>query len=380
MSRNPALDLVRGSAAVLVCAFHLRQAFFVAWGEAQGFWPWKFLFYLATGIGHQSVMLFFVLSGFFVGGSILRQGAGFHPGGYALARATRLYVVLLPALGFTFLVDLATSALAPDALAGRYQGVWHSGPVSGIVSSSPATLLGNLAFLQEILVPVYGSNGPLWSLMCEFWYYVLFPSALVAAGALPSRRSVRIAACLLVGASLFVFDARFWTGAGVWLLGVALHVLVERRWDPVPEAWRRSSALVALLGFLGVCVLNRVPMVDRIFGRSFDLVTGIASLVLLHRVVGLRPPRFVATLAVRLSDVSYSLYLVHFPVVVLLGGMFAARGLARLEPDAAGTALLAAGMCGLLALGTAFWACFERKTDSVRKWAAKAMLPKRRMD
>ena len=37
------------------------------------------------------------------------------------------------------------------------------------------TLLGNAAFLQEIVVPTYGSNAPLWSLSYEFWYYFLYP-------------------------------------------------------------------------------------------------------------------------------------------------------------------------------------------------------------
>lgn len=31
-------------------------------------------------------------------------------------------------------------------------------------------------FLQTRFTPVFGSNGPLWSLFNEFWYYVLFPA------------------------------------------------------------------------------------------------------------------------------------------------------------------------------------------------------------
>jgi peptidoglycan/LPS O-acetylase OafA/YrhL len=40
----------------------------------------------------------------------------------------------------------------------------------------PEVLLGNLVFLQAILVPTWGSNGPLWSLAFEFWFYIWFPT------------------------------------------------------------------------------------------------------------------------------------------------------------------------------------------------------------
>ena len=38
----------------------------------------------------------------------------------------------------------------------------------------------NAFFLQTIVGPTFGSNGPLWSLAYEWWYYVLFPLALGA--------------------------------------------------------------------------------------------------------------------------------------------------------------------------------------------------------
>jgi len=42
-------------------------------------------------------------------------------------------------------------------------------------------LLENLGFVQTVSVPVYGTNGPLWSLANEFWYYVMFSLIAVAA-------------------------------------------------------------------------------------------------------------------------------------------------------------------------------------------------------
>ena len=57
------------------------------------------------------------------------------------------------------------------------------------------TLLGNLAFLQDFFARPYGSNGPLWSLSYEFWFYLVFPllvgAGSVGGGALAPRRDGR---------------------------------------------------------------------------------------------------------------------------------------------------------------------------------------------
>src|SRR6185369_3580509 len=112
-----------------------------------------------TGLGNQAVMVFFVLSGFFVGGSILKSGEKFNLAGYSIARLTRLWVVLIPVLLITFLADKFVAANAPEALDGAYYALWNSGPQSAeTYSSSATTLLGNVFFLQTILTPVFGTN------------------------------------------------------------------------------------------------------------------------------------------------------------------------------------------------------------------------------
>src|SRR5262249_53262489 len=105
------------------------------------------------------------------------------------------------------------------------------------------TFVGNLLFLQTIFCTTFGSNGPLWSLSNEFWYYVLFPLGFGAVAALVGKR-FRSALTLLVlaAAVCFFLDAAKWAGFAIWLAGFALVILYAR------TALRsRSVAIVMLL-------------------------------------------------------------------------------------------------------------------------------------
>ncbi len=96
------LNAIRGSAAAMVFLAHAKNMFFgtrhvatgVA-GVASG---------MATpavaGIGSQAVIIFFVLSGYLVGGSVLRgiTAGNWSWGRYLRRRLVRLWVVLIPAL------------------------------------------------------------------------------------------------------------------------------------------------------------------------------------------------------------------------------------------------------------------------------------------
>src|SRR5580704_2592561 len=94
------LDALRGFAAFSVLLNHLRDALFVDYESIARHNPLTSAAYLVSGLGRQSVIVFFVLSGYLVGGSVLRSAANgsWSWRAYLLARLSRLYVVLLPAL------------------------------------------------------------------------------------------------------------------------------------------------------------------------------------------------------------------------------------------------------------------------------------------
>jgi peptidoglycan/LPS O-acetylase OafA/YrhL len=94
------LDLLRGLAALLVFLGHMRVLLFIEYSEISN--PSFLIKRLnsLTVLGHQSVMIFFVLSGFFISASVIRriQQKQWSWVNYLVDRLTRLYVVLIPAL------------------------------------------------------------------------------------------------------------------------------------------------------------------------------------------------------------------------------------------------------------------------------------------
>lgn len=115
--REALLDLVRGVSAWCVMLRHLRAMVFLDHADLGGNGAVGKLCYLVTGLGHQAVMVFFVFSGYFVGGSVLGalQAGLFCWITYAAARLSRLRVVLVPSLGVTLLLDAIGTRWCPEA-------------------------------------------------------------------------------------------------------------------------------------------------------------------------------------------------------------------------------------------------------------------------
>jgi peptidoglycan/LPS O-acetylase OafA/YrhL len=362
------LDLVRGLSALAVCAGHLRGVVFEDFTHHAAARAWQ-PFYFVTGLGHQAVMVFFVLSGFFVGGSVLKQGKAFAWADYATARLTRLWTVLLPALAVTVVVDVVTNAVSPDIAAGRFTG-WNSLPGPGPLARDAGTWVANALFLQTVTSPVFGTNGPLWSLANEFWYYVLFPLCAAAIGLCGQARGAgRGAAFVLAVAVLAWLPAGIRVNYLVWLFGIGVWFVAARR-----LLGTRASAVAwaGLLLFALSLVASKRPSVAGFAGAA-DFVVGAGFAVLAAGLVSLNGPRAwprpLAACARATSEISYSLYVVHFPIVVLIG---ATCYHVRLAPGPLALAEYLGWLAGLVAISAGFWWAFERRTQEVRRFVSAA--------
>ena len=345
-------DAVRGVSALAVCAGHLRAAVLCDFDAIEDGAAWHAPFYFATGLGHQAVMVFFVLSGYFVGGSVLRDRRRFDWSKYSVARLSRLWTVLIPALLFTAAADAATGALAPEVFAGDYRADWRSGPDGATARWGPVTLLRNVFFLQTVAGPVYGTNGPLWSLANEFWYYLLFPLLVAAAVARPRGRAL----APLAGAALIALalPRAILLAGPIWLLGAGVSLLGDR-----DGPWRRVTPAVSLplgcLAFGGALAASKSPLLAFAPPSSLasDLLVGVTfAAVALLVVRGQAPPVGALGRPTRLlSDISYSLYLFHFPIVVLIGG--AVLGGRQYQPTGRSLLLYFSLLAALVAAGGA---------------------------
>src|SRR5438270_328357 len=166
-------------------------------------------------------MIFFVLSGFLITLSILRAIVRhrWSVGWYLSQRLTRLWVVLIPALLLGAVWDQAGIHLFGVARVYDHPSLY--GDVLGYsipARSNPITFLGNLTFLQRIVTPTFGSNGPLWSLSFEFWYYLIFPCLLFVL----LTRVLRLRIVFLVMAvAMIIFIGPEVVDLPVWLMGAA---------------------------------------------------------------------------------------------------------------------------------------------------------------
>lgn len=354
------LDALRGIAALLVCIGHWRYFLFVDYPQLSHHHRWFFLPYLLCTLGHQAVIVFFVLSGYLVGGHILQtldQGR-WSWRGYLIQRGVRLWIVLLPALALGGVLDFA--ALHFHLAPALYAGAVHNHITFNVHATLTwKALIGNCVFLQTIATPVFGSNSPLWSLANEFWYYLIFPLGLLA---LRSSRPILNRVCM----GLICLVMLWGVGSGirmllpVWLLGVLLAILPV--WHTT--SWTRWLA-VAFYSPIFVTV-SRGHLTGRF---PADYVLGIATFALLYVLLGARQPatgRWYERPSHTMAGFSYTLYLVHVPMLMLLTALLA--GDHRWLPDLSHTAIGLAVLLFVIVYAYAVAKLTEFHTDEVRGW------------
>ena len=302
------LNWSRWVAAWLVVAEHARSLIFVDYGELQSPRLLAKVFYFLTGFGHEAVMVFFVISGYLVGGkvwSLFRKG-GFEWRRYLADRLSRLYAVLLVALMLGTVLDW-TGYLFFNKY-GLYNQAYEG--AIAVLGTSPIERMGgwdflvNAFFLQTIVGPPFGSNGPLWSLAYEWWYYILFPGILL----IVFRKSV---AGVMVGVGLSLLLIFVLPSDIVWLFGIWILGVVASMWTKRVPPWGLAMCLLISILLMARGEVLKVPYASQyLLGAAYAL-----SIVSLARCEW-RMPWFRS--AAYLADFSYSVYLIHFPVLMCL--------------------------------------------------------------
>lgn len=367
-SASICLDALRGIAAIGVFASHWRDCLFKDHSQLQTHNPLTAAAYVASGLGHQWVVVFFVLSGYLVGGSVLRQASQgrWSWGDYMFNRLTRLYMVLIPALLLGGLIDLV--GLHFFAASDVYSA--HHG--MRLMVATPGShltlkiLLGNYLFLQGILVPVFGTNGPLWSLSYEFWYYITFPLLFLALWK-KSRLLRRVLSLIALFAVLRFVGWKIDLMGLIWLMGAGIHWLPAVGLSShVQRMAVLATGIAATCGCLLWCKEAKSPVSDDVLG----VVVALLVYCLLHFTRDLSLG-WASTVIRHSANSSYTLYLVHLPLLILVTAWI---GQPRWEPN--GIELLYAALVffGVLAYSQILYQAFEKHTDDVRRWLKSNVL------
>ncbi|WP_219212843.1 acyltransferase family protein [Variovorax boronicumulans] len=258
------LDAIRGLAALSVCLCHFKHAFAPAVAT------------LFSPLGDYGVFVFFVLSGFIIPRVLRKEG-------YRLANAGRFLLKRIVRLHPPYLVSLAlTLALSIAAAAWKHEATTWS-----------AVDLVSYFFYAEAPAenPVY------WTLRVEICFYIFLALAYPLLNS--SNRIVRtlafLAPCVVW---FFLADILFIHFIAFFLAGMALEQ-VQCGWID----WTEFSAKLLLASALAWAQTG-------LDGMGIAL----ASVALISVPLRVQIPRVILWF----GAISYSLYLVHFPIGVKL--------------------------------------------------------------
>lgn len=359
------ISLLRGLAALQVAAAHLRAQVYPGFDTVQNpslaFQGLAF----ASGFAYLAVIVFFVLSGWLVGGSLLnRLDTNQAITNYAIDRATRLWIVLIPTFVAIWIFGLVTAEL-------------HVPPLSFAPDNaySAAAFFGNLVGLQTILVPEFGGNFPLWSLANETWYYVLFPLLIML---FRTHSAVyRLVILLVVAVIVHLLNSAILLYFSIWLLGAAFsRVRID------------CSAFVRWALFL---LLVTAAVGIRMKGKSGIEVDNFAQYLLFSVIFVLflssMQYKRQRTVSIELmskmgrffSEFSFTLYVLHIPLMgAFLHFARPAIGGVRLDPNQPMHLLVYLLLyLGLVVGAYLFHLPFEAKTYRVRQWLKSIWVARR---
>ncbi|CCD94198.1 putative acyltransferase [Bradyrhizobium sp. ORS 375] len=326
-SHRADIDALRAIAVTIVILFHLKITGFEA--------------------GFAGVDIFFVISGYLITGQILRgvKAGRFSLSEFYLRRARRILPALVTTVALTFAVGWLF--LSPEALRQLAKEATH-----GLLSIS------NIQYWREAnayFAPT-ADQLPLlhlWSLSLEVQFYALAPLLLM--GAAGGRHVFRLIAAIglgsLVAAALWLpHDAEavfFLTPFRVFefaLGGLAIPLEARLAASPRVRSIAAGCGDVILLGSL--LVIGRYQA----YAGVAALVPCIAAAII---IAANAPTSLLMARPVRaVGIISYSLYLVHWPVIFFAGFIFG---------DAAQTTAGALAQLALIAaLATLMFAVVEQ--------------------
>ena len=338
----PWLNAIRFMAAFIVLICHTRNDFFVRYNELPDIQQnvFSFAFFFIGKLGYEAVIVFFVLSGFLVGGKGLERMHKhvFDVKSYVVDRFVRIGIPLVSAIVFgIFVMSLMN------------------------VEFSYLVAIGNLLSLQGIACEPFIS--PFWSLSYEVWFYIILGAiGMVLNG--DKKGMVLFLICWLVFMKLapyFLF---------MWFMGAFAYYLRPQK---------RSNAVlcISFIMLLFFICLSLSTVDSKAINVSFkldrnviDVFMAFALSFFLQQVVLCVPKRVIFVRIERfftpLANFSYTLYLTHRVTLLLIFNTVLKKESHNLDMKGIVMYLLLLAVCMFTSWGIYYFT--ERKTNEVKCW------------
>ena len=351
------LDFARGIAAIAVVLGHYRALIFVDYQHANPQGVWKAVYFL-TGFGHEAVMAFFVLSGILIARSVdfLSSEHKFSWIKYLIDRLVRLEIVLIPAIIVGAMWD--NLGLKASSFPEVYMKPFAvSGAANTQMHLTLRNAVGNILFLQPSYVPTFGSNGPLWSLAYEFWYYILYAAFICS---FCSKSKVMTSIWLLLIAIILWFIGKEMALYGlIWLMGCVAYYVSKRNPQSTLLVCTGSIASLLLLTSIRLNITAKCFTSDLLLGLAFAILfTGILTD---NRKVNQITRNIVTAVSMR----SYTCYLVHLPFGVWLSAN--TIGSSRLLPSMKSFLFACTFIGGFILYNEIMYRLFEQNTKKCKQ-------------
>lgn len=313
------VDALRGVAASWVVLFHIWKRYYPELSthshafQVPEILSWEFIVtFFTCQYGYIGVTLFFVLSGFCIH---LPQAKKYLQTGrdqlvikdFGKRRFWRLYPAYFASVVFT---AIAAHGFYPILL-----GIIKHQPVDIVAVMDLKGAFYNAFFLQQLSPKTLFFNGVYWTLLFEVQFYIFYPALLW----FMRRCGLGVVFCVLLGAEIgalfwkWPIDHFFITRYYEWFLGVlAAEWYVSGR-CPIPSG---VTALVGIFSGIGVTFIPLLwPYRDVLMATGFlGLLMYFICAEIAHGEKSFQLPKFLDVF-VPIGLFSYSLYLVHIPII-----------------------------------------------------------------
>ncbi|WP_433771784.1 acyltransferase family protein [Bacillus wiedmannii] len=320
MARYKELDSIRGIASLIVMVGHHLMVFsafqnysyednkpFVVYLLKET--PARLIF----SSGNESVIIFFVLSGFVLYGSIQKNYDSY--GSYLLKRISRIYIPYIVAIIIAIICQTTISEYGISSLSEWFNRSWT-------IESSSSLIAQHILLVGKYNTDAY--NGVIWSLVHEMRISMIFPLVLMVC----LRKTARYSLLSLVSFSICSVVILFLFRSSLTLTGYALTLhytvlfllgaLVAKYKDNLIMFYSNCTKnkkiawfLFAILLYMYEGLIGEIDVLNNFVFRDYVVAISACLLVILSLSVSTLSSFLHNKYLLYLGKISYSLYLYH---------------------------------------------------------------------